>query len=221
MTTISPLTRAMVEKSKLNNNQTQTQVQAQTPAPEIKSDTVELSTKNKTGLIDKIKANKKIIIPAAIGLAAIAGGLIFAIKTGKISFKGKIEQQAAEILGESEKILKNSEEIKIEYVDRNEAYVKKGIQALVLNFLRYFRPSEYKVSVFDYIHYNADVLGPLSVLTSGKNSIIEKPASDSKSLRQNIAILADYYRKVESKVGTMTLSQYNKQQKPENRIQTV
>ena len=112
----------------------------------------------------------------------------------------------------------SSEEIHIEYVDRNEAYVKKGIQALVLNFLRYFRPSEYKVSVFDYIHYNADVLGPLSTLTGGKNSIIEKPASDSKSLRQNVAILADYYRKVESKIGIMTLYQYNKQQKPENRI---
>ena len=115
MTTISPLTRAIIEKNKLNNNQTK--VQAQTPAPEIKSDTVELSTKNKTGLIDKIKANKKIIIPAAIGLAAIAGiagGLIFAIKTGKISFKGKIEQQAAEILGESKKIQKTAEKIKIE-----------------------------------------------------------------------------------------------------------
>ena len=65
----------------------------------------------------------------------------------------------------------SSEELYIEYVDRNEAFVKKGIQALILNFLRYFRPSEYKVSVFDYIHYNADVLGPLSVLASGKNSI--------------------------------------------------
>ena len=112
----------------------------------------------------------------------------------------------------------SSEELYIEYVDRNEAFVKKGIQALILNFLRYFRPSEYKVSVFDYIHYNADVLGPLSVLASGKNSIIEKTASDSKTLRQNIAILADYYRKVEAKIGTLSLYQYNKQQKPENRI---
>lgn len=110
------------------------------------------------------------------------------------------------------------EELYIEYVDRNEAFVKKGIQALILNFLRYFRPSEYKVSVFDYIHYNADVLGPLSVLASGKNSIIEKTASDPKTLRQNIAILADYYRKVEAKIGTLSLYQYNKQQKPENRI---
>lgn len=112
----------------------------------------------------------------------------------------------------------SSEEINIEYVDRNEPYVKKGIQALVLNFLRYFRPNEYKVSVFDYIHYNADVLGPLSALMSGKNSIIEKPAFNSKSLRQSIEILADHYHKVESKIGTKTLYQYNKQQKPENRI---
>ena len=85
----------------------------------------------------------------------------------------------------------SSEELFIEYVDRNEAYLKKGIQALILNFLRYFRPSEYKISVFDYIHYNADILGPLSALANGKNSIIEKTASDSKSLKQNIAILAD------------------------------
>lgn len=112
----------------------------------------------------------------------------------------------------------SSEELFIEYIDRNEAYLKKGIQALILNFLRYFRPSEYKVSVFDYIHYNADVLGPISALANGKNSVIEKTASNSKSLKQNIAILADYYRKVEAKLGTLSLFQYNKQQKPEYRI---
>ena len=112
----------------------------------------------------------------------------------------------------------SSEELNIEYIDRNETLVKKGIQALILNFLRYFRPGEYKVSVFDYIHYNADILGPLSVLVSGKNSIIEKTATDSKALKQNVAILADYYRKVEEKIGTISLYQYNKQQKPENRI---
>ena len=112
----------------------------------------------------------------------------------------------------------SSEELFVEYIDRNEAFVKKGIQAVILNFLRYFRPNEYKVSVFDSIYYNADVLGPLSVLASGKNSIIEKTASNDKNLRHNIAILADYYRKVEAKIGTRSLYQYNKQQKPENRI---
>ena len=109
MNTISAINKISFKGNTLNNNQTK--VQAQTPAPEIKSDTVELSTKNKTGLIDKIKANKKVLIPVAIGLAAIAGGLIFAIKTGKISFKGKIEQQANEILSESEKIKQRASEI--------------------------------------------------------------------------------------------------------------
>lgn len=112
----------------------------------------------------------------------------------------------------------SSEELFIEYVDRNESSVKKGIQALILNFLRYFKPSEFKVSVFDYIHYNADVLGPLSVLASNKKGIIERTALDQKTLRQNIAILADYYRKVEMKIGPLSIYQYNKQQKLEDRI---
>lgn len=69
-----------------------------------------------------------------------------------------------------------------------------------------------------HIHYNADVLGPISALGAGKNSIVEKSASDTKSIRQGLAILADYYRKVEAKLGTLTLFDYNKQQKPENRL---
>ena len=105
---ISPINQKIIN-TPLNNSISN--VQPQSPIPEIKNDTVELSTKNKTGLIDKIKANKKVLIPVAIGLAAIAGGLIYAIKTGKISFKGKIEQQASEILSESEKIKQKASEI--------------------------------------------------------------------------------------------------------------
>ncbi len=112
----------------------------------------------------------------------------------------------------------SSERIDVEYLDANEALMKKGIQALALNYLRYFKPNECRISIFDYIHYNADVLGPLSALGTGKNSVVEKTASDAKSLRQGIAILADYYRKVEAKLGTQNLYEYNKQQKPENRI---
>lgn len=112
----------------------------------------------------------------------------------------------------------SSAELIVEYTDRNEVRVQKGIQALILNFLRYFSPTEYKVSVFDYVHYNMEILGPISALAGGKHSIIEKTASDAKALQQNIALLADYYRKVEAKLGTLSLYQYNRQQKPENRI---
>ncbi len=110
------------------------------------------------------------------------------------------------------------EEIHVEYVDRNEDRAKKGIQALILNFLRYFPLSEYRVTVLDHIHYNADVLGPLAALSAGKHSPIEACPQDAKALRQSISILANYYRKVESKIGSQTLHQYNRQQKPEHRI---
>lgn len=110
------------------------------------------------------------------------------------------------------------ERIDVEYVDANEALMKKGVQALALNYLRYFRPTECRISVFDDIHYNADVLGPLSALGGEKNSFVEKTASDARSLKQGIALLADYYRNVEAKLGTQTLYEYNQRQKPENRI---
>lgn len=111
-----------------------------------------------------------------------------------------------------------SEEIFVEYTDFNEAQMKQGLQALILNFLRYFKPSEYKVSVYDYIHYNADVLGPLYVLSSGKNGLIDAIPADEKSLKQNVVMLAQYYRKIEAKIGTQSVYEFNKSCKPEERI---
>ena len=111
-----------------------------------------------------------------------------------------------------------SEEIFVEYTDFNEDPMKQGVQALILNFLRYFKPNEYKVSVYDYIHYNAEVLGPLYVFSSGKNGLIDMIPMDEKSLRQNVSMLAQYYRKVESKIGTQSVYEYNKTCKPEERI---
>ncbi len=110
------------------------------------------------------------------------------------------------------------EDIFVEYTDLNEEAMKRGVQALLLNFLRYFRPTEYKVTILDYLHYSADVLGPMYVLTSMKNGIIEKVPSDAKSLKNTIDILAQYYRKVESKLGTSTVYEFNKTHKAEERI---
>lgn len=110
------------------------------------------------------------------------------------------------------------EEIFIEYTDFNELKMKQGLQALILNFLRYFRPTEYKISLFDYIHYNADVLGPLYVFTGIKNGLIDTVPSDEKGLKEGISFLADYYRKVEAKIGTQSVYEYNRSHKPEERI---
>lgn len=111
-----------------------------------------------------------------------------------------------------------SEEIFVEYTDFNELQMKQGIQALILNLLRYFKPGEYKVAVYDYIHYNADVLGPLYVFSSGKNGLIDSIPFDEKSLKQNVLMLAQYYRKIELKIGTQSVYEYNKMCKTEERI---
>ena len=110
------------------------------------------------------------------------------------------------------------EDIIVEYTDLNEESLKKGVQALILNFLRYFKPSEYKISILDYLHYNADVLGPLYALASMKNGVIDKVPADAKGLKNAIEILAQYYRKVEQKIGTSTVYEYNKSHKPSERI---
>lgn len=110
------------------------------------------------------------------------------------------------------------EEIFVEYTDNNEAKMKLGVQALILNFLRYFKPTEYKISVFDYLHYNADVLGALYVFANVKNGLIDNIPANEKELKQSISVLASYYRKVEAKLGTQNIYEYNKTHKPEERI---
>jgi len=110
------------------------------------------------------------------------------------------------------------EEIFVEYTEHNEMKMKSGVQALILNFLRYFKPTEYKISVFDYLHYNADVLGALYVFANIKNGLIDSIPANEKELKQSISVLASYYRKVEAKLGTQNIYEYNKTHKPEERI---
>lgn len=110
------------------------------------------------------------------------------------------------------------EDIIVEYTDYNESKMKSGIQALILNFLRYFKPAEYKISVFDYYHFNADLLGPLAPLSLMKNGIIDRVPSDSNSLRGSIRLLAQYYKRVEAKIGTMSVFEYNKSHVAADRI---
>ena len=110
------------------------------------------------------------------------------------------------------------EDIIVEYTDHNESKLKSGIQALILNFLRYFKPTEYKISVFDYYHFNADLLGPLSPLSLMKKGVIDRVPSDSKSQKEAISLLAQYYKRVELKIGAMSVFEYNKSRKGTERI---
>ena len=110
------------------------------------------------------------------------------------------------------------EEIIVEYTDLNENLMKMGIQALILNYLRYFGPREVKISVFDYLHYNADILGPLFAIASGKNSVIEAIPANEKDLKDSKALLASYYRNVENRIRTSNVYEYNRTCTPEERI---
>ena len=110
------------------------------------------------------------------------------------------------------------EEITVEYTDKNESCLKGGIQALILNFLRCFNAG-FKVSLFDYVHYNADIFGPLAVFAKERNSFIENVAQDENGLKESILVLADYYRnKVGSKIGTQSVYDYNREHEDDERI---
>ena len=108
--------------------------------------------------------------------------------------------------------------INVEYIEQNEIEVAQGIQALILNLLRYFRPTEYKITVLDYIHYNSELLGPLYGLANGKKSIIDEVAYDEKTLEQQVAILANFYRKIEGVLGAGTVYEYNRNSKNTKKI---
>lgn len=131
---------------------------------------------------------------------------------------GDLKQSLGEHFDETSKMVNcpcgyttdSYEIINVEYIDNNEREVSQGIQALILNILRYFKPNEYKITLLDYIHYNSEVLGPLYALAQGKNSVIDEVAYDDKSLEQQVSTLANYYRKVESVIGSNTVYEYNK-----------
>ena len=120
-TSVSPLNQALIEKTKQNNSQNvQKQAPIQTSIPKTGQDTFELSTKSakaeKAGIIDKIKANKKTILIAAIGLCAAIGGVAICAKKGilptNISAKAdKVTKRGNEILEQGEKIAVQGSEI--------------------------------------------------------------------------------------------------------------
>lgn len=110
------------------------------------------------------------------------------------------------------------EKIFVEYTDLNETELNSGLQALILNFLRYFKPHDYRISLLDYIHYNSEILGPLSVFKGAKKGIIDSVPYDANSLKQEISMLAGYYRKIEGKIGIGSVYDYNRTHSPEESI---
>lgn len=106
----------------------------------------------------------------------------------------------------------------VECAERNETVVKSGVQAMLLNFFRYSPLNAYKVTLLDSIHYNADMLGPLYALAVVPNGMIEAPPPDKDELRKRVRLLAERYRKTETKLGAESVYDYNRRHSPEKRI---
>ena len=112
----------------------------------------------------------------------------------------------------------SSEHIFAEYSVASEHLVKSGVQALILNFIRSFKPSEIRVSLLDYIHYNSDIVGPLSAFSGGNESLIEVAEGGEDAIKKHLSYLSDVYRKIERVIGTKSVFEYNKGCSPDKKI---
>ena len=100
-------------------------------------------------------------------------------------------------------------ELLIQYQYTNEAEAKQGVQALLLNALRCFPLNEMKVSVLDFIHYNADVLGPLAVFCTIKKGVFDELPIGEEAQRKYLQLLVDSCHQTEQKLGSQTVFAYN------------
>jgi hypothetical protein len=100
--------------------------------------------------------------------------------------------------------------ITVEYSEANESELKSGIMSLLLNYIRLLPASTFKISVFDYIRRNSDLLGQLYPLSKEKGSPVDAAASSGETLKQNMSMLVSYYSKVNAKIGAENIFKYNR-----------
>lgn len=105
--------------------------------------------------------------------------------------------------------LTSHENIIVEYNDKNEQEARRGIQALVVNFLRHLPSSELKVSLFDYIRYGSAILGPLSVFASTPGTQVDQTPNDEASLKSAAISLCEQYKRIDRIVGFRSVHEYN------------
>ena len=92
-------------------NQNKTKLFSQPKFQGTEDDNLELSQKNKNGLLDKIKKNKKRIIIGLLGLTAIIGGIYIAYKKGlfnKLFSSNQENFKVQEIINQKDEILDNA-----------------------------------------------------------------------------------------------------------------
>lgn len=108
--------------------------------------------------------------------------------------------------------------INAEYIPCTESDVRNGIRALVINTLRSVPIRDIRISIFDSINYSASLLGDMSQLAGLPGGSIESVAQNEGDLRHQIKALAEYYQKVERKIGNNNVFNYNKNVSSTDRI---
>lgn len=113
----------------------------------------------------------------------------------------------------------HSQDIYAEYSILNEEQTKCGVQAVLLNYLRHFKLSHIKISIFDYVYYSNALLGPLSPLSGLKNGSIDSVPTNEKGIAEKLRILTDYYKnEIWPKLGSSSVFEYNQHVYEKERI---
>ncbi len=90
--------------------------------------------------------------------------------------------------------------IRVAYNDNNEEKVKCGVKAFSLNLMRKYGVNNLRISVFDEIHFNADVMGELAGCVSRKG-LIDMVGVDDRSINSNMELIADKYKQIDSELA--------------------
>lgn len=90
--------------------------------------------------------------------------------------------------------------IHVAYNDNNEQAVKCGVRAFALNLLRKYGVNNFRISVFDEIYFNADVMGDLAGCVSRKG-LIDMVGVDARSINSNMELIADRYKQIDSRLA--------------------
>lgn len=101
------------------------------------------------------------------------------------------------------------EDIFVEYNERNELAMRSGVQALIVNFMRWLPSAELKVSVFDYVRYGSAILGPLAVFSSTSGTQVDQAPNDELSMKSYAKSLCEQYKQIDQTIGSRSVHEYN------------
>ena len=106
--------------------------------------------------------------------------------------------------------LKQISPIQAEYLPGEGKEIRGGVRALLINLLRMVPLKMLRVSIFDSIHYSADILGDMAFLAGLPGGVIDAPAVNDNDWKSKADAMTQYYQKAEKQLAGRTVFEYNK-----------